>query len=277
MCEIPDVYFSSGEFAALCGTTKATLFHYDEIGILRPAHKSEGGYRYYTDKQLFDYDLISSLTQIGTPLAEIRALKEDWAPQKYLDLLDRKEREIEEKEQQLKRTRSFLARIRSRTLHLMSITGQEMEFEQCPAIRYRIVPADENPIQDAQKEVLKRRHSNPRGSFSRGSITLREDIEAQNIRPAWYCFVGGEDPQPDAKTFDRPEGTYAVFYHVGEYAAIGDTIRAALARIEAMGFRLCGNVYESDTPSLFGSMQPGHNVFRLEAQVERVEPDTLID
>ena len=30
-------YFSSGEFARLCGTTKETLRHYHNIGLLVPA------------------------------------------------------------------------------------------------------------------------------------------------------------------------------------------------------------------------------------------------
>ena len=29
--------FKSGAFAKLCNTTKDTLFHYDDIGILKPA------------------------------------------------------------------------------------------------------------------------------------------------------------------------------------------------------------------------------------------------
>ena len=30
-------HYTSGEFARLCGTTKETLRHYDEVGILKPA------------------------------------------------------------------------------------------------------------------------------------------------------------------------------------------------------------------------------------------------
>ena len=34
-------YFSSGEFARLCGTTKETLRHYHNIGLLVPARTTE--------------------------------------------------------------------------------------------------------------------------------------------------------------------------------------------------------------------------------------------
>lgn len=46
-----EYFLTSGEFAELCGTTKETLFHYDEIGILKPAWLGENRYRYYTPAQ----------------------------------------------------------------------------------------------------------------------------------------------------------------------------------------------------------------------------------
>ena len=40
-------YLSAGRFAALVGTTKETLFHYDEIGLFVPKRRGTNGYRYY--------------------------------------------------------------------------------------------------------------------------------------------------------------------------------------------------------------------------------------
>ena len=48
-------YFSSGEFARLCGTTKETLRHYHNIGLLVPARTTENGYHYYASFQFYDY------------------------------------------------------------------------------------------------------------------------------------------------------------------------------------------------------------------------------
>ena len=44
-------YFTTGEFAKLWGVKKQTLFHYDEIGIFKPAIKKPNGYRYYSYQQ----------------------------------------------------------------------------------------------------------------------------------------------------------------------------------------------------------------------------------
>ena len=41
----PKGYLTTGEFAKLCGVKKQTLFHYDQIGILKPELSGENGYR----------------------------------------------------------------------------------------------------------------------------------------------------------------------------------------------------------------------------------------
>ena len=40
------------QLAAISGVTVRTLHHYDEIGLLKPAHVGENGYRYYGRAQL---------------------------------------------------------------------------------------------------------------------------------------------------------------------------------------------------------------------------------
>ena len=45
-------YLSAGRFAALVGTTKETLFHYDEIGLFVPKRRGTNGYRYYAMDQI---------------------------------------------------------------------------------------------------------------------------------------------------------------------------------------------------------------------------------
>lgn len=63
---------TSGDFAALCDTTKETLRHYKDLGLLAPAHRGENGYFYYDAEQFYDYYAISIFRQTGTPLEEIR-------------------------------------------------------------------------------------------------------------------------------------------------------------------------------------------------------------
>lgn len=59
------------EFAKLCGVEKRTLFHYDELGILKPASVRENGYREYRPEQIGKMDMIKLLQASGYTLKEI--------------------------------------------------------------------------------------------------------------------------------------------------------------------------------------------------------------
>lgn len=69
---MPDDLLKAGEFAHLCSTTKETLRHYKDIGLLQPVARAENGYQLYSPLQISDYLLISSLQQAGCSLQEIK-------------------------------------------------------------------------------------------------------------------------------------------------------------------------------------------------------------
>ena len=46
---------TTGEFAKICNVKKHTLFHYDDIGLLKPDYYDENGYRFYSYSQLILY------------------------------------------------------------------------------------------------------------------------------------------------------------------------------------------------------------------------------
>jgi len=61
-----------GMFSKLGRVTIKTLRHYDEVGLLTPAHvDNENGYRYYTTDQLFRLNEIVALRQMGFSIPEI--------------------------------------------------------------------------------------------------------------------------------------------------------------------------------------------------------------
>lgn len=64
-------YLTSGEFAELCNTTKVTLRHYKDIGILTPKYEGANGYFYYDAEQFYDYYAIAIFKKTGTPLSTI--------------------------------------------------------------------------------------------------------------------------------------------------------------------------------------------------------------
>ncbi|MDR2909528.1 MAG: MerR family transcriptional regulator [Oscillospiraceae bacterium] len=64
-----------GMFSKLGKVTVKTLHHYNEVGLLTPAHvDDETGYRYYTTAQLFRLNEIIALRQMGFSIPEITAI-----------------------------------------------------------------------------------------------------------------------------------------------------------------------------------------------------------
>ena len=67
-------YYRVGEAAALTRVSVRTLHHYDRIGLLRPATRSEGGYRLYGEDDLLRLQQILTLRYLGFPLKRIGEL-----------------------------------------------------------------------------------------------------------------------------------------------------------------------------------------------------------
>lgn len=63
-----------GDFARLAGTNLRTLRYYEELGLLAPASRSQGGFRYYRGTDVHRLAMIHDLQELGLPLEQIRDL-----------------------------------------------------------------------------------------------------------------------------------------------------------------------------------------------------------
>lgn len=63
-----------GDFARLAGTNLRTLRYYEELGLLMPASRSQGGFRYYRRTDLNRLNMIRDLQELGLHLERITEL-----------------------------------------------------------------------------------------------------------------------------------------------------------------------------------------------------------
>ncbi len=63
-----------GEFARLAGTNLRTLRYYEELGLMTPATRSRGGFRYYRKTDINRLNMIRSLQELGLQLDRIKEL-----------------------------------------------------------------------------------------------------------------------------------------------------------------------------------------------------------
>jgi DNA-binding transcriptional MerR regulator len=63
--------YTVSEVARLSGVSVRTLHHYDEVGLLKPAHVGANGYRYYGKDELLRLQQILFHRELGFPLEAI--------------------------------------------------------------------------------------------------------------------------------------------------------------------------------------------------------------
>lgn len=68
------VQYSVKKLAKLSGVSVRTLHHYDDIGLLRPAVRTEARYRQYGEQELLKLQQILFYKELGFPLKEISEL-----------------------------------------------------------------------------------------------------------------------------------------------------------------------------------------------------------
>lgn len=66
--------YSVKALAKLAGVSVRTLHHYDEIGLLSPAERSDKGYRHYQKAELFRLQQIMFYKTLGYELAEVKQI-----------------------------------------------------------------------------------------------------------------------------------------------------------------------------------------------------------
>ncbi|MGG7305720.1 MerR family transcriptional regulator [Curtobacterium sp. AB451] len=63
-----------GDLAERTGLSHRTIRHYDEVGLLRPSGRSEGGFRLYTDTDLARLLVIRRMKPLGFSLEQMAEL-----------------------------------------------------------------------------------------------------------------------------------------------------------------------------------------------------------
>ncbi|MFN3198143.1 MAG: MerR family transcriptional regulator [Bradymonadia bacterium] len=66
-----------GELARRVGKTPRALRLYEQMGLIKPSSRSDGGFRYYGDEALLRLRWIIRLVGLGMPLHEVKQLLDD--------------------------------------------------------------------------------------------------------------------------------------------------------------------------------------------------------
>jgi MerR family transcriptional regulator, thiopeptide resistance regulator len=131
-----------GEFARKAGTNLRTLRYYEEIGLLVPAARSKGGFRFYRESDANRLKMVQTLQRLGLHLSQISEVMSTRQEGKECDdeCLLRVHGALEEQDRLLEKRVSELQAQRKRIHHAIA---KLRECEEC-----EVVPGPENNFCD---------------------------------------------------------------------------------------------------------------------------------
>ncbi|WP_343209752.1 MerR family transcriptional regulator [Anaerolentibacter hominis] len=242
-------HFKTSEFARLCGTTKHTLYHYDELGIFSPAVKLDNGYRYYSLPQLEVFHVIAVLKELDMPLNEIKEYLNRRTPGELVSLLEKEEVLLEKKIAALMQTRERIQQKASLTRQAMAIDTSRIRVEQ-KKNEYMLVTKTDPLCTDRDWAVQIANHvafCNSTGIDSPYAIgSMIEQKSALDGQFEQYCyFYTRVDHCPDdLPCFIKPAGSYLTGWHQDGYGTLPDTYHRILRYAREHRFTLIGYFYE---------------------------------
>jgi Cu(I)-responsive transcriptional regulator len=152
-----------GEAARASGVSAKMIRHYESVGLFPEAHRTESGYRQYTDKEVHILRFIRQSRDLGFSIEQIRELLGLWQnrrrPSRQVKALA--QAHIQELEQKLQEIQTVKATLE----HLVNCC-QGDDRPDCPILE-RLADATAGPVIGAQGDD--RRHAGLRPGRGRAS------------------------------------------------------------------------------------------------------------
>lgn len=241
-------YLTAGQFAKICGVEKHVLFHYDEIGLFQPAHKSDKGYRYYSYHQYDTFCVITNLKKMGMPLKEIKVYLSKRNPHLFLNLLDEKFSEVDKEIEKLLALKRMMMSMREATLFAVtheeediSVTTLPREILLCSRDLENSTSSGFANFMEEYIQFCQEHHILMQESV--GSMITIDNIRKKNYHNFSYMYTK-IDRDICKQTQVRPKGSYLCGWHRGSYDTIAATYERMLRYADEQGLQLGTHAYE---------------------------------
>lgn len=118
--------YKIGEFSKIVNIPVKTLRYYDEINLFKPQEIDLfSGYRYYSDEQITDLEVILNLKEVGFSLEEIKKNKNNYSDA----LMQKKKSELMQEQKNLENKIRKLDYLRSKIKNNRIIINGEVKEE----------------------------------------------------------------------------------------------------------------------------------------------------
>ena len=238
---------SVNQFASIARTTRATLCHYDKLGLISPMSRGEDNkYRYYVGTQEVYVNLIHTFQSLGMSLGEIKDTLGKLNAETSEGFFIKQMELIDEKMEQWARAKKLLYTYKQIVLSVKNIDVDKITISQLPA--EAIILGDLNDYSNG------RRGYDALISFLQ---TMKKRYPKLDVYyPIWQQFSQASIKQGNWDLADRfyfynPEGydrrpaaLYAIGYMKGWYGNSYDLYERMLKYVDENGYEICGDAYE---------------------------------
>ncbi|WP_278599728.1 MerR family transcriptional regulator [Clostridium tertium] len=241
-------YYTTGEFAELCGIKKKTLFHYDDIDLFKPEKVMSNGYRYYSKYQLEVFNVIAVLKEIGMPLKEIKKFLDKRNPENTLQLLKYEKEQVEKEIHNLKRIQKLLE-VKLNLIEVGINSTSELVLEEKEE-EYIVLSNPVNETEDdydieTYTEHIKYCIDNDLDyGYPVGSIINKENLINRRFDKYSYYFSKVIEKKKYKDLVLKPKGLYLVGYSHGYYDKVYKAYEKMIKYIEENNLRINGYSYE---------------------------------
>lgn len=266
-----------GEFAKACGMSKATLMHYEKIGLFEPEYIAENGYRYYGEEQIYRIETISQLRNMDMSLIEIKDFLDHNSRKENLDIL----------KFNLKNVEKALFRLEhiERLLHMTISTMEQepgievnkpfLEKQTEPLYLYtfptgkRDGTITENlPILRIYLQRCRKMHINTNNSI--GEIVLHKNIVNNSFVKTYGCYQL-EHKIEDPNCHERPAGLYLSMHYRGHSNDLPLAYRHLKSYAREHNYKIINNAYEEDFSTVISEFNRSNYILKISFQIE--DPD----
>ena len=272
-------YFSTGKFAKICNTTKNTLFHYDEIGLLKPSITKSNGYRYYSVDQIYTYDIINLLKNCECSLKEIKDTLNNTDMDTFFIFIDEKKATLLEQRERIDKAIQLLDQ--SSTITRTALQGDV----NVPYLTERnedtyIVSTLCNASQSLNNQEIAttlNQHFTMCDSLSTvdrfplGHIILQQTYNCGELHHA-FIYSGIRTPLDENNEFYSRQqvitkGTYLNIKHKGTYETIGNAYQELLSYIYSNHLSITSDIYEENLISYFATSSEDEHIIHIFVKV----------
>lgn len=268
------MFFSSGEFASLCNTTKETLRHYHRIGLLNPERIEPNGYHSYSDLQVNDFYLIDILKSSGCSLEKIRQIFATPSHTDFRKILEEQLGSLLHDKQKLLQKEKVLRQ----SIEKFELLEDPSRLGICHVIETEaaeyfigtpIAPDAMSPAAflNAQQEHIQYCRNHDFGEeYQLSFLMCHESLINRDYYTGNYICSRIAAPIPNDRLFIKPPGRYIRLIKPWN-PDMAETFDLILDYARDQGLTVCGDAYEAEI-SLYMQSNEGNYVTEIMVAIE---------